>query len=75
MNKITTLAEYRIHKNKLNSESYHKRMALVKNARDVNGELIYKPKIKKEKNTTDTKSKTIKKKKPKKDTKNPFYSY
>ena len=49
MNKITTLSEYKLHKNKLNRESYHKRKVLVKNARDVNGELIYKPKIKKEK--------------------------
>ena len=49
MNKITTLAEYKVYKNKLNCESYHKRRALVKNARDVNGELIYKPKIKKRK--------------------------
>ena len=49
MNKITTLAEYKIHKNKLNRESYHKRKSLLKNARNASGELIYKPKIKKEK--------------------------
>ena len=76
MNKITTLSEYKLHKNKLNRESYHKRRALVKNARDVNGELIYKPKIKKEKNTTDTKPKRTKKKKPNDSaTNNPFYSF
>ena len=74
MNKITTLSEYKLHKNKLNRESYHKRKALLKNARDVNGELIYRPKIKKEKNTTDIKSKRTKKKNTiKQDAQNPFY--
>jgi hypothetical protein len=73
MNKITTLSEYKLHKNKLNRESYHKRKALVKNARDVNGELIYKPKIKKERSNKDIEPKRIKKKKPKKDSENPFY--
>jgi len=63
MNKITTLSEYKLHKNKLNRESYHKRRALVKNARNADGELIYKPKIKKEKNITDVKPKRVRKKK------------
>ena len=62
MNKITTLAEYKIHKNKLNRESYHKRKALLKNARNASGELIHKPRVKKEKSNIDTKPKTIKNK-------------
>ena len=62
MNKITTLAEYKIHKNKLNRESYAKK-ALWKNACNANGELINKPRVKKEKSNIDTKLKTIKKKK------------
>ena len=49
MNKITTLSEYKLHKNKLNRESYKKRQILLKNARNADGELIYKPKIKKRK--------------------------
>ena len=36
MNKITTLSEYKLHKNKLNRESYHKRKALVKNVYNIN---------------------------------------
>ena len=48
MNKITTLTEYKLHKNKLNRESYKKRQILLKNARNSDGELIYKPKFKKE---------------------------
>ena len=76
MNKITTLSEYKLHKNKLNRESYHKRKDLLKNARNASGELIYKPKIKKEKNTTDIKPKRIRKKKPNDSaTNNPFYSF
>ena len=76
MNKITTLSEYKIHKNKLNRESYHKRKALLKNARNSDGELIYKPKIKKEKSTTDIKPKRVRKKKPnKQNTDNPFYEF
>ena len=75
MNKITTLSEYKLHKNKLNRESYHKRKALVKNARDVNGELIYKPKVKKEKSNNDNRPKRIKKKSTKKDIESPFYSF
>ena len=74
MNKITTLSEYKLHKNKLNRESYKKRQILLKNARNADGELIYKPKIKKEKNTTDVKPKRIRTKKPKKqNAENPFY--
>ena len=76
MNKITTLSEYKLHKNKLNRESYHKRKALLKNARNASGELIYKPRVKKERNNIDTKPKTIKKKKPNDSaTNNPFYSF
>ncbi len=75
MNKITTLSEYKLHKNKLNRESYKKRQILLKNARNTDGELIYKPKIRKEKNTTDVKPKRVRKKKPKKDSESPFYEF
>jgi len=71
MNKITTLAEYKLHKNKLNRESYKKRQILLKNARNADGELIYKPKIRKEKSNMDVKPKRIRKKKIKKDSENP----
>ena len=76
MNKITTLSEYKLHKNKLNRESYKKRQILLKNARNADGELIYKPKIKKEKITADIKPKRVRKKKlNKQNTENPFYEF
>ena len=76
MNKITTLTEYKLHKNKLNRESYKKRQILLKNARNADGELIYKPKIKKEKSTADVKPKRVRKKKlNKQNVENPFYEF
>ena len=77
MNKITTLSEYKLHKIKLNRDSYHKRKALLKIARNASGELIYKPRVKKEKSKIDTKPKRTKKKQSinSNEVDNPFYSF
>ena len=58
--KFSTLAEYRLHKNKLNRESYAKRKALLNKSIESKKDYVYKPR--KEKAEGETKPKKNKKK-------------
>ena len=75
--KFTTLAEYKLHKNKLNRESYAKRKALLNKSIESKKDYVYKPR--KEKADGETKPKKNKKKKnnntvSSQDNGNPFYA-
>ena len=72
--KFTTLAEYRLHKNKLNRDSYAKRKALLNKSIESKKDYVYKPR--KEKVEGEAKPKKPKKKKKNSDVNNdnPFYA-
>ena len=59
--KFTTLAEYRLHKNKLNRDSYAKRKALLNKSIESKKDYVYKPR--KEKVEGEAKAEKTKKKK------------
>ena len=72
--KFKTLAEYILHKNKLNRDSYAKRKALLNKSIESKKDYVYKPR--KEKVEGETKPKKPKKKETNnQDNGDPFYSF